>query len=135
MSRRLVPDGRRVRRGARPGPRPGFTLIEMMIAVMMLAIGLLSLAGLAVTSARMTTGGGRQMTASAFAQARFDSLASQPCANLAPSGPQTGRTTAVRGVRESWAVTDGNHLKNVVDTLWVTGRARPLVYLSAIPCR
>ena len=115
--------------------RRGFTLVEMIFAVLMLGIGLLSLAGLAVTSARMTTGGGRQMTASAFAQSRFDSLASQPCANLAPNGPQTGRTTAVRGLRESWAVTDGNHVKNLVDTLWVTGRAKPLVYLSAIPCR
>ena len=115
--------------------RRGFTLVETMFAIVMLAIGLLSLAGLAMTSARMTAGGGRQMTASAFAQARFDSLASMPCANLAPSGPQTGRTTPVRGVTESWAVTDGAHVKNLIDTLWVTGRARPLVYLSVIPCR
>jgi prepilin-type N-terminal cleavage/methylation domain-containing protein len=120
----------------KPAPhRRGFTIVEMIFAVVMLAIGLLALAGLALGSARMTTGGGRQMAASAFAQARFDSLASVPCALLAPSGPQTGRTTHVRGVRESWAVTDGNHIKSVVDTLWVTGRARPLVYMSVIPCR
>jgi hypothetical protein len=83
----------------------------------------------------MTTGGGRQTSASSIAQARFDSIASLPCATLAPSGPQTGKTTAARGVRESWAVTDGSNVKNIVDTLWVTGRARPLVYLSVLPCR
>lgn len=115
--------------------RRGFSLVEMIFAILMLAIGLLSLAGLALASSRMTTGGGRQMTASAFAQARFDSLASMPCAVLAPNGPQTGTTTPVRGVRESWAVTDGNRVKNLVDTIWVTGRTRPLVYLSVIPCR
>jgi prepilin-type N-terminal cleavage/methylation domain-containing protein len=117
------------------GGRRGFTIVEMLFAVVMLAIGLLSLAGLALSSARMTAGGGRQMTAAAFAQARFDSLASMPCGTLAANGPQTGRTTPVRGVKESWAVSSGYHVKNVIDTLWVTGRARPLVYLSVIPCR
>lgn len=124
----------RARRAARI--RRGFTLVELVFAVLMLSIGLLSLAGLGLATSRMTLGGGRQVAASSLAQARFDSLASVPCATLAPPGyPATGRTPLVRGVRESWAVTDGNLVKNIVDTIWVTGRAKPLVYLSLIPCR
>ena len=121
--------------GGRPTPRRGFTIVEMVFAIVMLSIGLLSLAGLGLAPSRFTTGGSRQMAASAAAQSRFDSLASVPCALLAPSGPQTGRTTAVRGVRESWAVSDGQYVKNLVDTLWITGRTKPLVYVSEIPCR
>lgn len=123
-----------MRRGRRG--RHGFTIVEMVFAIVMLSIGLLALAGLGLATSRMTTGGGRQMSASAAAQSRFDSIASVPCATLAANGTtQTGQTTTVRGVRESWAVSDGNYVKNLVDTIWVTGRAKPLVYLSELPCR
>jgi prepilin-type N-terminal cleavage/methylation domain-containing protein len=122
-------------RRRRARARRGFTLVEMVFAILMLSIGLLSLAGLSLTASRMTTGGGRQMAAASVAAARFDSLASLPCASLAASGTQSGTTPTVRGIRESWAVTSGTNVKNLVDTLWVTGRTKPLVYLNEIPCR
>ena len=115
--------------------RRGFTIVELVFAILMLSIGLLALAELGLASSRFATGGGRQMSAAAAAQSRFDSLASLPCATLATNYPQTGSTNTVRGVRESWAVSDGQYVKNLVDTIWVTGRTKPLVYLSEIPCR
>jgi Tfp pilus assembly protein PilV len=111
------------------------TLVEVVFAVMVLAIGLLALAGLGLASARMTKGGGIQMSATAAAQARFDSLASLPCQTLAMNGPQTGSTQTVRGVRESWTVSSGTYVKLLTDTLRVSGRSKPLVFLSEIPCR
>lgn len=115
--------------------RAGVTLVEMLIAVTILAIGLLSLAGLGLATARATKGGGVQVTATSLAQARFDSLASLPCQTLATSTTLTGAPPVVRGIRERWAVVDGKNRKNLLDSLWVPGRTRPLVFLSVLPCR
>jgi prepilin-type N-terminal cleavage/methylation domain-containing protein len=126
---------RRTARRRSAGLRRGMTLVEVVFAVLVLSIGLLALAGLGLASARMTKGGGIQMSATAAAQARFDSLASLPCQTLAVTGTQTGSTQTVRGVRESWAVSSGSNVKVLVDTLWVSGRSKPLVFLSELPCR
>jgi Tfp pilus assembly protein PilV len=102
--------------------------------MLILAIGLLAIAGLAVTASATTRFGVRQTVAASIAQSRFDSLSSVPCRGLAVGGPTTGAATS-RGVSESWAVTDGNNVKNLFDTLRVAGRSRPIVYLTVLPCR
>jgi type IV pilus assembly protein PilV len=120
------------RRG--PGPRAGFTLVEVLLAMMILSVGLLALAGLGVTASVGARAGTQQTIAAAVAQSRFDSLASLPCRDLATAGPTTG-TALTRGVRERWVVRDGVNVKNFVDTLTFPGRTRPLVYLTVLPCR
>ena len=115
--------------------RAGFTVIEVIAAIMLLAMGLLAIAGLGVSASKMTRRGSGQTLASAMAQSRFDSLASVPCKGLAPGATPTRGVSTVRGVRESWVVTDGWNVKRLADTLTVPGRTTPLVYVSVIPCR
>jgi prepilin-type N-terminal cleavage/methylation domain-containing protein len=119
----------------RDAARSGFTLVEVIAAIMLLAIGLLAIAGLGVTAAKTTRRGSAQTLAAAMAQSRFDSLSSVPCANLAPGATQTKGVSTVRNIREAWVVVDDWNLKRLSDTLTVPGRATPLVYVSVIPCR
>lgn len=114
--------------------RRGMTVVEVVVAIMLLSVGLLALAGLAASASRAVRGGGTQTVAAAVAQSRFDSLSSVPCAGLAPAGPTIG-TATTRGVKENWVVVDGRNVKRLSDTVRVPDRTKVLVYLSVIPCR
>lgn len=126
----------RPRRAVRPhaAGRRGFTLIEVIAAIILLTIGLLAVAGLGVVAAKTTRRGSTQTLAAAIAQSRFDSLSSLPCYTLAASGATSG-TATIRGVQEKWRVVDGWNVKRLTDSLTVPGRTSILVYQSVIPCR
>ena len=119
----------------RAGLRRGFTLVEVIFAIILLAVGLLSLATLGVTSSKMTRGGSVQTVASAMAQARFDSLASLPCQPFVAAGTTVGSPPMYRGIRERWVVTARPLRLDLEDTLKVPGRSRKLVYRNVLPCR
>ena len=114
--------------------RRGLTLVEVVVSILMLTVGLLALAGLAASASQAVRGGGVQVVASAVAQSRFDSLMSVPCKGLAAGGTTSGSST-IRGVKESWTVTDGDDVKRLADTVRIPGRTKPVVYQSVIPCR
>ena len=114
--------------------REGMTVIELLVAMMLLTFGLLGLAGFSLTMTRQQGSASVQQTAALIVQSRFDSVASIRCQALAPSGPQTG-TSSYRGVTESWVIADGNDIKIISDTVRFASRTRPLVYRSIIPCR
>ena len=117
------------------GERRGLTLVEVIVAIILLAVGLLAMAKLAASAAIAVRGGGTQVVAAAIAQSRFDSLMSVPCVNLAVGGARTSGTSLTRGVRETWVVTDGQNIKRLADSVMIPGRTRPVVYQSVIPCR
>lgn len=119
---------------AGPSEREGMTIIEMMIAIVVLGVGLLGMAGMSLTVGRQFGTAARQADAAMVVQSRIDSLSSIACQALAPSGPQSG-VTVTRGVTERWRITDGNDIKTVIDSVTFRGRARPLVYTSILPCR
>ena len=121
-------------RGTPAGTHRGMTIIEVMVAMFLLTVGLLALAGLAASASKAVRAGGIQTIASALAQSRFDSLSSVPCATLATTAPTRGSATT-REIRESWIVTDGRNVKRLADTVRVPGRRTPLVFVSVIPCR
>lgn len=128
MKRRLM----RRRRDA--GPPRGVTIVEVLIAMLVLTFGLLGMAGFSLTLTRQFSSSTRQETAALMVQSRIDSIASIRCEALAPSGTQTG--TLVRlGVTEKWSIADGNDIKILTDTVTFSPRTRPLVYRSIIPCR
>jgi prepilin-type N-terminal cleavage/methylation domain-containing protein len=122
------------RRTHEPNAREGMTLLELMVAVMLLGVGILGLAGFTLVTGKQLRGSGYQENAALVVQSRLDSLASIRCQALAPSGPQTG-TALTLGVLEKWVVSDGNDIKTISDTVRFTGRTRPLIYNSIIPCR
>lgn len=114
--------------------RRGLTIVELMVAVIVLSIGLLSLAGTSTYVVRQMTGGSQQTVAAHIAQSRFDSIASVRCADL-PTAASTRYTATTRGISEVWRVNDGHNVKDVIDTIRIRGRKRPLVYRTTITCR
>jgi prepilin-type N-terminal cleavage/methylation domain-containing protein len=125
---RRRPSARRVR------ARRGFTLVELMVAILLLGVGVLGMAGLSVVAGAQWRGATLQQKASQLVQSRIDSLTSLQCSTLAPSGPQSG-TLTFAGVTEKWWVRDGNNIKSIIDTVRFRGRTQPLVYTTIIPCR
>ena len=125
------------RRGPAPRARDrrGFTLVELIVAIMILVVGLLALAGTSALITRQMGTGARTTVAATVAQARLDFFASMDCTQLAIGGATTTGTSSGRGVTERWVVTDGNDVKYVTDTVRIAGQTRPLVYHSVIPCR
>jgi prepilin-type N-terminal cleavage/methylation domain-containing protein len=114
--------------------RRGVTIIEVMVAILLLGVGLLGLAGFSLTSSKQYRGASLQERAALVVQSRLDSLTSVTCTALAPSGTQSGTATTL-GVTEQWSVADGNDIKTIVDSVRFSGRTVPLVYRSIIPCR
>ncbi|HEX5829941.1 MAG TPA: prepilin-type N-terminal cleavage/methylation domain-containing protein, partial [Gemmatimonadaceae bacterium] len=85
--------------------RPGMTLIELVVAVLILSVGLLALAGVAGAVARQIGTGGLHTRAAFVAQARLDSLISVPCTGLAATSVLVGTSSHyMDGVQEKWVV-------------------------------
>jgi len=114
--------------------REGMTIIEVIVAMMILTFGLLGMAGFSLTVTKQFKASTKQEAAALMVQSRIDSVASIRCQALAPSGPQTG-TLVNLGVTENWVIADGNDIKILTDTVTFSPRTRPLVYRSIIPCR
>jgi len=117
-----------------PAPRRGFTLIELMIAIVMLTVGILGLASTSAVIVKQMGLSSSQTVAAQIAQSRFDGFASVDCTTLAPTATQRDSATT-RFVKEVWRIQDGNDIKTVFDTITFKGRNRPLAYTSIIPCR
>jgi len=100
-----------------PGPaRDGFTLVELIVAMLMLTIGLLGLAGVGAVVLKQMKSGTYQTIAASIAQSRFEQMEGDPCASIA-SGSAT-----VRGMSETWTVSAlGIRAKSVHDTVRFAG--------------
>ena len=125
--------------GRARGGRRGFTLVEVLMALVILAVGLLALAGLGATAMRTVRGGSSQTVAAALAQSRFDSLASVPCDQIAGASSTltVSGTAETRGIREQWTaqrVANGNMVR-VTNTVRVPGRTQVYRYLGMRACR
>ena len=91
--------------GAVPaGERRGFTLVELIVAIVILSVGVLGLASTAAVVTRQIGGGAQQSRAAAVAQARFESLRGMSCVDY--GGLPFSGADDVDGFRESWAVVD-----------------------------
>ena len=82
--------------------RRGFTLVELIVAIVILSVGVLGLASTAAVVTRQIGGGAQQSRAAAVAQARFESLRGMSCVDYGGL-PFTGEDDA-EGFRESWSV-------------------------------
>lgn len=91
--------------------RRGLTLIEMIIAIIVMSIGIMGLAGTASYVAMQMGGGGAQTVAAAMAAKISDSLSARRCSALV-DGTQTRR-----GVTVSWTVKDSSRTKWVSETV------------------
>jgi prepilin-type N-terminal cleavage/methylation domain-containing protein len=117
-------------------PRAGFTVVEVIVAILILSIGLLGLAGTSAVVTRQMTDGSRRGQAAGLAQTRFDSLASVGgCNSIGAVGTTVTGKKTTRGVAESWtARRSGDLTVTVTDTVRVARAKSPLVFESVIRC-
>ena len=76
--------------------RPAFTLLEVLIALVILGVGILGLSANAALVSRLVGDGSRLTLAATVATARFEQLRATRCAS-ASSG-----STVTRGIDERW---------------------------------
>jgi prepilin-type N-terminal cleavage/methylation domain-containing protein len=109
--------------------RPGFTLAELIVALMLLTVGLLALAS---TSAFLTyehAASGRAERAATIAGSRLEMLRTGRCS--ATAGAET-----IDGLTAAWSVASSGHVAlATVDVTW-TERGVPILqrYTSGYPC-
>jgi prepilin-type N-terminal cleavage/methylation domain-containing protein len=116
---------------ARLRARRGFTLIEMIIAIIVMSIGVMALASTASFVATQMGGGNAQTIAAALANKVSDSLAARRCSALV-SGSQTKR-----GVTITWDVADSSRTKWVTEQVQYKpkrGATKTVNYVTVIQC-
>ena len=121
-----------MRRSSRPRrPRRGFTLIEMIIAIVVMSVGVLGLAGTATYVATQMGGGQAQTLAATMATKVADSLAARRCSAIV-NGSQTKR-----GVTVTWTVADSSRTRWVTESVEYRqkrGATKTLTYTTVIQC-
>jgi prepilin-type N-terminal cleavage/methylation domain-containing protein len=115
--------------------RQGFTVVEVLVAVMVLGIGILALVGSSALVTRMIGEGKRATYAAQVAQARIEwvrrrAVATTPqCTNVTAT---TGTATTGR-IAEEWAITVGTGTRNVTArAIYPDGRGVDTVALTTI---
>lgn len=131
---RALPRRRRLSRESGASRRDGFTLIELVVAIMILVVGVLGLAGTAGAVSRMVGGAAQQTIAANVAASRFERLRSLPCSQV------VANTATTRSIAEKWTVTTDPTSSNLMVTDSLTynaagGRTRLLVFESYIRCQ
>jgi len=111
----------------------GFSLVEVMIAMIILTVGILGLAASSAAVARMTAEGSRSGAAAGVAATRFEMLratAAVSCTGLAAGSATTGRFS------ERWSLATSGLLRTVTDSIsYTSGRTtRNTVYVAQISC-
>ena len=113
--------------------RRGLTLIEMIIAIIVMSIGVMALAGTASYVGTQMGGGRAQTIASAMSNKIADSLAARRCPSLV-NGSQTNR-----GVTVSWTVTPASPARTVTVNQTVQyklkrGQTKTVTYRMIVEC-
>lgn len=114
----------------RSGSRRGYTLVEMLVAIMLFTIGLLAMAGTASLVTVALAGSRTRSVAAAVAESRFDRLRAQACS------AHTSGTAVTRGVREDWSVQQLARADDVtvVVTIKSNRRTKTQSFRTYIPC-
>jgi len=112
--------------------RNAFTLIEVLVALVLLEIGMLALSGVAAVAARDFTTAARTLKASAIAARRIENLRATPCPVPAAGSQQSEFAT------EYWrvdATKSARVLSDSVDFALLSGRRGHVVRRGAVWCR
>jgi prepilin-type N-terminal cleavage/methylation domain-containing protein len=110
--------------------QPGFTLIELVIAIVLLSVGAIALAGCAAAITRQMTVSARRSRAAMIARSRAEESQSRPCSAL------TGGSEELQGIRSDWDVSTSSvsaELGQQVEYRSLFGQ-RMDMYRTAAPC-
>lgn len=99
----------------------GFSLVEILIALVILSISLLALAGLMVTTTRNNSFGGHMTEAATFAQDQLENLRTSPWANVVTGNDTRLGSTGINYAR-NWnvvpnAVAPNDTIKEITITI------------------
>jgi prepilin-type N-terminal cleavage/methylation domain-containing protein len=116
--------------GRRRVGRRGFTIPEVIVAILVMVIGVLGLASTAGVVGRLMGSAAEQTTAANMAQSRFERMRSLQC-NLLVNGSRTGN-----GLTERWRVDSmAPRVRLVTDSvIFLSGRRGTQVYRSYVQC-
>jgi prepilin-type N-terminal cleavage/methylation domain-containing protein len=109
----------------------GFTIVEMLIAVMIFSVGLLALAGTASVIMTSLTSTQSRTIATSVAESRFERLGAVSCASRPLSG-----SAVTRGIQEAWSVDRLARADDVTVavTFLSSRRAKTETFRSFLPC-
>jgi prepilin-type N-terminal cleavage/methylation domain-containing protein len=113
--------------------RRGFTLVEVMLALALLACGLLGVAAAAGSAARLASDGARAARALSLARSRVELLANRGC----PDGDDSGSAHhAAALIDEFWSVVRTGPVAVAMDSVAFgrEGDRRQLVVRTVILC-
>jgi type IV pilus assembly protein PilV len=110
--------------------RRGFSLVEVMVAILILTVGILALAGTSARVVKLISQGGRMGGSSIAAEGRFELLRATSCASLANGSTVDWPYTV------AWTVTTSGNLRTIALTVSyaTSGRARTDSYSTTISC-
>ena len=112
--------------------RGGFTIIELVVAIIIMTVGVLALATGSAGVARQMRAGNQVALASIVGQARLETVRSLGCSSL------SNGTATTRGMSEKWAITWLSSRSRVVtESVTYVPRARvsrTLALRSVVPC-
>jgi len=120
---------RRVRRG---GKSSAFTVVEVLVALVIVAVGLLGVAGASASALRASGAALREGAAARRASSRLALLEAGECASAT-----SGDMRLANGLRDSWSVgiaANGVRLVEARAEWDDTGRRRAVVLRSALLC-
>ena len=111
--------------------RAGLTLIEVVIAILILSVGALALAGSSAVMVRRLSDSARNSVGASVGRSRIESSLAAPCSAL------TGGSEQILGVRSDWSVAGAQNSADIKLRVTYPARRGPHSedFISSAPCR
>jgi prepilin-type N-terminal cleavage/methylation domain-containing protein len=112
----------------------GFTLLEVLVAMIILSFSLLALAGLMVTTTKYNAYGSAITEAATFAQDKLEELSATKWINI-NDGNHTDQKNGSTGIgyTRNWQVTTNSGLKTVTITInWIDRTSHSIRLVSVL---
>jgi len=121
------------RRRAGLRSRGGFTIVELVVAIIIITVGVLALATGSAGVAKQMRAGNQSSIAAVVAQSRMETIRSLGCSSLSSTGSAT-----TRGMTENWTITwISARARSVKESVTYVPRAQKtaaVVLRSVVPC-
>jgi len=117
------------RRRQQANARSGFTIVEVLVALVIISIGVLALASTAAVVARQMGASARLSTAASLGQSRLERLAS-----AASCSALRGGTATTGGIEERWSVGVAGAVAVVTDVIRIAPGAPPITFETTVRC-